>query len=125
MSRYVDGFVLPVKRDQLENYEIIASGAGKIWMDHGALAYVECVGDDLQVEEMTPFPKMANASPEETVIFSWIVFESKEHRDQVNEAVMADPRMEALMPDGEDTFDYRRIAYGGFKTLVDLNNIGE
>ena len=122
MPRYVDGFVLPIKRDQLENYKKIAEAAGKIWMEHGAIAYVECVGDDLQVEEMTPFPKMASASPEETVIFSWIVFESKEHRDQVNEAVMADPRMEALMPDEEDPFDYRRMAYGGFKTLVDLSN---
>lgn len=121
MSRYVDGFVLPIKRDQLERYKGIAEGAGKIWMDHGALAYVECAGDDFQADEMTPFPVMANASPEETVIFSWIVFKSKEHRDQVNAAVMADPRMEALMPEEPEPFDYRRMAYGGFTTLVDLN----
>lgn len=123
MSHYVDGFVLAIKRDQLERYEEIAEGAGKIWMEHGALAYVECVGDDLQVEEMTPFPVMTNASPEETVIFSWIVYKSKEHRDQVNAAVMADPRMEALMPDEPAPFDYRRMAYGGFKTLVDFSEL--
>ena len=124
MSKYVDGFVLPIKRDQLDRYEEIASGAGKIWMDHGALAYMECVGDDLQVEEMTPFPSMAKASSEETVIFSWIVFKSKEHRDEVNEAVMADPRMEALMPeDSSEPFDYKRMAYGGFRTLVDFGDV--
>ena len=122
MPHYIDGFVLPIKRDQIERYQKIAEGAGKIWMEHGALAYVECVGDDLQIEEMMPFPVMANASPDETVIFSWIVFKSREHRDQVNEAVMADPRMEALMPEEPDPFDYRRMAYGGFKTLVDLSN---
>lgn len=121
MSRYVDGFVVPIKSDQLERYKVIAEGAGKIWMDHGALAYVECVGDDFQADEMTPFPQMASAVPGETVIFSWIVFKSKEHRDQVNAAVMADPRMEALMPEEPEPFDYRRMAYGGFKTLVDLN----
>lgn len=120
MARYVDGFVLPVKKDQVEAYRKIAEAAGKIWMDHGALAYVECVGDDLQVEEMIPFPQMAGASPDQTVIFSWIVYESREHRDQVNEAVMADKRMEALMPaDESEPFDYKRMAYGGFATLVD------
>jgi uncharacterized protein YbaA (DUF1428 family) len=121
MSRYVDGFVIPLKEDQVEAYLKIAEAAGKIWMDHGALAYVECLGDDLHVEEMTPFPVMAGALPGETVVFSWIVYQSKEHRDQVNEAVMADPRMEALMPaDSAEPFDYRRMAFGGFKTLVDL-----
>lgn len=124
MSHYVDGFLVPVKLDKLELYQKIAEGAGKIWMDHGALAYVESIGDDLQIEGVTSFTKSADASPDETVMFSWILFKSKEHRDEVNAAVMADPRMDALMPvDSEELFDNRRMAYGGFKTLVDLINL--
>jgi uncharacterized protein YbaA (DUF1428 family) len=120
MDRYIDAFVLPIKREHIETYREIAEKAGKIWMDHGALAYVECLGDDLNAEEwgMSSFIKLAKCTEEETVIFSWILYESREHRDQVNEAVTADPRMEESMKD--IPFEMNRMAFGGFKTLVNL-----
>lgn len=120
-ERYVDGFLIPITKSNVSKYKELAQKSSQIWKDLGALEYYECVGDDLDVEEMTSFKKAANASEEETVIFSWIVYESKEQRDRVNEAVMNDPRMKDLMESGEsDIFDYRRMTYGGFKTLVNL-----
>jgi uncharacterized protein YbaA (DUF1428 family) len=86
-------------------------------MEHGALEYRECVGDDMEAKEMTAFPKLAGAQENETVVFSWITYRSREHRDEVNAKVMADPRMAEMMSDG-CPFDYRRMAYGGFRTLV-------
>ncbi|WP_440945100.1 DUF1428 domain-containing protein [Methanosarcina sp. T3] len=121
MGRYVDGFLIPIAKGKVSKYREIAQKAGEIWKELGALEYYECVGDDLDIEELVSFKKAANTSEEETVIFSWIVFESKEHRDRVNAAVMDDPRMKEMMESGEpDLFDYRRMAYGGFKTLVNL-----
>ncbi|MCC4770634.1 DUF1428 family protein [Methanosarcina sp. DH2] len=121
VERYVDGFLIPIAKDKVSKYREIAQKSGEIWKELGALEYYECVGDDLDIEEMVSFKKAASTSEEETVIFSWIVYESKEHRDRVNEAVMNDPRMKEMMESGDsDLFDYRRMAYGGFKTLVNL-----
>ena len=119
MPRYVDGFVIPVPKKNVAAYRRMAAKAGRIWREHGALEYLECVGDDLAVAGMglTPFPKLARAKQGEVVFFSFIVFRSKAHRDRVNKKVMADPRlhMEAsAMP-----FDAKRMAYGGFVALVD------
>jgi uncharacterized protein YbaA (DUF1428 family) len=121
MERYVDGFLIPIAKNKLNDYKKVAQKAGEIWKDLGALEYYECVGDDLDNGEMLSFKKVANASEDETVIFSWIVFESKEQRDRINEKVMNDPRIKEMMELGvEPPFDYKRMAYGGFKTLVRL-----
>lgn len=120
MERYVDGFVLPIAKENVGKYKEIAQNAGEIWKEHGALEYYECVGDDLEIEKMLSFRKIAGASEEETVIFAWIIFESREHRDKVNAAVMDDPRMKETMKQASEPFDYKRMAYGGFKTLVRL-----
>ena len=116
--RYVDGFVLAIPTKNLAAYRRMASKAGKIWMEHGALAYVECVGDDLNVKMGLPFPKLAKIARGETVVFAYIVYKSRAHRDRVNAKVMSDKRLKGSM----DTmpFDMKRMAYGGFKTIVDL-----
>src|SRR6187401_173226 len=117
MAYYVDGYVLPVAKKNLQTYRRIARKAGKIWREHGALEYRECVGDDLEVKELLPFPRLAKAKPNETVIFAWIVFKSRADRDRVNAKVMKDPRIASM---GKDSvpFDCKRMAYGGFKTIV-------
>lgn len=121
MKKYVDGYVIPIKLENVEKYRKMAEKAGKIWIWHGALRVVECVGDDLNTEKVVSFNQSAGALDGETVIFSWIVFESKEHRDKVNAAVMADPRMNQIMDPGElMPFDDSRMIYGGFKTLMYL-----
>jgi uncharacterized protein YbaA (DUF1428 family) len=121
MGKYVDGFVIPIAKENIESYAEIAQKAGEVWKEHGALEFYECVGDDLEIENMLSFRKIADASEEETVIFSWIVFESREHRDKVNAAVMADPRMNEMMDSSKSSpFDFKRMAYGGFKTLVEI-----
>lgn len=118
---YVDGFVLPIPRRKIEKYRVIARRAGKIWKEMGALEYRECVGDDLFPKGAFPFPKLARVKPGETVIFSWIVYQSRAHRDRVNAKVMKDPRMKKMIDDPDLTmFDMKRMAYGGFKVLVDL-----
>jgi uncharacterized protein YbaA (DUF1428 family) len=118
--RYVDGFVLPVPKKNIEHYRKIAQKAGKVWLEHGALQYVEAVGDDLNVKFGTPFPKVIKPKPDETVVFSWIVYKSRAHRDKVNEKVMKDPRLAKMMEKGATPFDLKRMVYGGFKTIVDL-----
>ena len=120
MSKYVDGFVIPIASDKVESYQKMSQKAGEIWKEHGALDYYECVGDDLKIENGIPFTTLANTSEEETVIFSFIVYESKEQRDKINEAVMADPRLKESMNDCADIFDYKRMSYGGFKTIVQI-----
>ncbi len=117
---YVDGFVLPVPKKHLDAYRRIAQKAGKIWREHGALEYRECVGDDLEVKFGVPFTRTAKAKPDETVCFSWIVYKSRAHRDRVNAKVMKDPRLAAMMDPKAMPFDMKRMAYGGFKTIVDL-----
>lgn len=121
MERYVDGFLIPIAKDRVGEYREMAQKTGEIWKEHGAIEYYECIGDDLDIEEMISFKKAADTSEEETVIFSWIVFESREHRDSVNAAVMNDPRIKDMMESGSELFDYRRMAYGGFKTLVNFS----
>ena len=118
--RYVDGFVLAVPEKNLKVYRSIAQKAGKIWKEHDALAYVESVGDDLDNKFGISFVKLAKIKPGETVLFSFIVYKSRAHRDQVNKKVMSDPRMLKMMQKGSMPFDIKRMAYGGFKGLVDL-----
>ena len=118
---YVDGFLLPVPKRKVEAYRRIAQKAGKVWREHGALEYRECVGDDLKVKGMVPFSRKVNLKPGETVVFSWIVYKSRAHRDRVNAKVMKDPRLAKMMEDPKSMpFDVKRMAYGGFKVLVDL-----
>lgn len=120
MAKYVDGFLIPVPIDKLDEYKQIAEKAGVIWKDHGALDYSECVGDDLDIEDMVSFRTSADTRPDEAVIFSWITYESREHRDAVNAAVMADPRMAEMMNADSNPFDCKRMAYGGFRMLVEM-----
>lgn len=115
--RYVDGYVLPVPRKNLGAYRSIARKAGKIWREHGALEFRECAGDDLDVKGMVPFPRTIRLKRGETVMFSWIVFKSRAHRDRVNAKVMSDPRLSGMDPKSMP-FDCKRIVYGGFKVLV-------
>jgi uncharacterized protein YbaA (DUF1428 family) len=119
MAGYVDGFVLPIPKKNLAAYRRIARAAGKLWREHGALDYRECVGDDLSPKgALVRFPKMAKCKPGETVVFSWILFKSRAHRDRVNASVMKDPRLGKMMEGKKSPFDMKRIAYGGFETLV-------
>ena len=118
--KYVDGFVVPVPKKNVPAYRRMAKQAGKIWREHGALEYRECVGDDLKVKMGLPFPRLSRLKSGETVFFSWIVYKSRAHRDSVNKKVMQDPRMAKMMNMKAMPFDVRRMAYGGFKTLVDL-----
>jgi uncharacterized protein YbaA (DUF1428 family) len=118
MSSYVDGFVIPVPRAKIEDYRKVAEVACKVWMDHGAIDYRECIGEDLTVKDMVSFPQLAGAGPEETVVFAWISYESREHRDAVNARVMEDPRMKEMMGSDLQLFDCKRMAYGGFQTIV-------
>jgi uncharacterized protein YbaA (DUF1428 family) len=121
MGKYVDGFLIPVKPENIERYTEIARTAGEVWKEYGALEYIEAAGDDLEHEKMVSFKKSAGANEDETVIFSFIVFESKEERDRINALVMEDERLKTMMDCGKDgAFDYKRMAYGGFKTIVEL-----
>ena len=117
---YVDGFLLPLPKKNVKLYRQIAQQAGKIWRKHGALEFRECVGDDLKTKMGMPFSRTVRLKPSETVVFSWIVFKSRTHRDSVNKKVMKDPRMLKMMEKGPMPFDGKRMAYGGFKVLVDL-----
>jgi len=116
---YVDGFVLAVPKRKLESYRRISRAAGKVWREHGALEYRECVGDDLKIRMGLPFPKLARVKPGETVVFSWIVYKSRAARDRVNAKVMKDPRITQSMKEPMP-FDLKRMAYGGFRVLVDM-----
>lgn len=119
MAKYIDGYVIPIAENNLDEYKRIAETAGSIWKEHGALEYIECIGDDLDPKEFVSFKQVVGAADDETMIFSWIVFESREHRDRVNQAVMADPRLQEMMKPGDEPFDCKRMVYGGFKTLVE------
>lgn len=120
MAKYVDGFLLPIAAENVEKYREIAQAAGAIWKEHGALEYIEAVGDDFEAEKMVSFKKSADAKEGETVIFAFIVFESKEERNRINALVMADERMNEMMSPDDKTFDYTRMAYGGFSAIVEL-----
>ena len=118
--RYVDGFVLPVPEKNLKEYRSIAQKAGKIWKEHGALEYIEAVGDDLDVKFGKSFLKTIKPKDGETVLFSFIVYKSRADRDKVNKKVMDDPRLKKMMKEGAMPFDVKRMVYGGFKGIVDL-----
>jgi uncharacterized protein YbaA (DUF1428 family) len=117
---YVDGFLLPVPKKNLAAYKRIATKAGKIWREHGALDYKECVGDDLKVKMVLPFTKAVKLKAGEVPVFSFIVFKSRAHRDKVNKKVMSDPRLAKMMGPEAMPFDIKRMVYGGFKTLVSV-----
>ena len=117
MPHYVDGFVLPVPKKNLSAYRRMAQKAGAIWREHGALDYKECVGEDLKPQVGLGFPRGIKAKPGETVLFSWILYKSRTHRDRVNAKVMKDPRLTEMGK--EMPFDCKRMLYGGFKTIVE------
>ncbi|HEX2854725.1 MAG TPA: DUF1428 domain-containing protein [Opitutaceae bacterium] len=118
MAHYVDGFVLPLPKRSISVYRKMAKSAAKVWMDHGALDYKECVGDDLNTKMALTFPKGIKSKPGETIVFAYIVFKSRAHRDRVNAKVMKDPRMNCFDPK-DMPFDCQRMLYGGFKTIVE------
>jgi len=120
MAHYVDGFVVPVPTHKLDAYRRMAEDAGKIWMEHGALQYWECLADDVKPGKVTSFPQSVQLKDDETVVLSWIVYDSREHRDRVNAKVMEDPRMKGMMDPKNFPFDGMRMFWGGFKSLVEL-----
>jgi uncharacterized protein YbaA (DUF1428 family) len=117
---YVDGFILPLPKSNIETYREIATRAGQIWREHGALQFRECIAEDVKPGKLTSFPQAVNLEDGETVIFSWIVYESREKRDDVNDKVMKDPRMAEMMKPDAMSFDGKRMVFGGFDVLVDL-----
>ncbi|MBL9001024.1 MAG: DUF1428 domain-containing protein [Phycisphaerae bacterium] len=119
MPKYVDGYLLVVPKKNLAAYKKMARTAGKVWMDHGALEYRECVGDDLALPWGTNYTKLLKTTPKETVVYSWIVYKSKAQRDKVNQAVMKDPRLTASMDPKKMPFDMKRMSCGGFVPFVD------
>jgi uncharacterized protein YbaA (DUF1428 family) len=118
MARYVDGFVIPVPRRNLTAYRRMAQKAGKVWRDHGALEYIECVADDVKPGKWTSFPRSVKLKRNETVIFSYIVYKSRAERDRIMAKVMKDPRLIEFMDPKAMPFDGKRMIWGGFKTLV-------
>lgn len=118
--RYVDGFVVPVPEKNLKLYSNIAKKAGKIWKEHGALEYIEAVGDDLQNSWGVPFTKAAKLKPGEVPFFSFIVYKSRADRDRINKKIMNDPRIKKMMEGGPMPFEVKRMVYGGFKVVVDI-----
>jgi uncharacterized protein YbaA (DUF1428 family) len=120
MARYVDGFVVPVPKRNVEAYRRMAQRAARVWREHGALEFRECVGDDLKVKMGASFRRLAKAKPGETVFFSYIVYKSRADRDRINKKVMKDPRIAADLDMKSMPFDVKRMAYGGFRVLVDL-----
>jgi uncharacterized protein YbaA (DUF1428 family) len=119
MAKYVDGFLIPIPTKNLAAYRTMAKKACKIWMEHGALGYVEALGEDLEVQMGTSFSKQLATKKGETVVFSYIEYRSRSHRDAVNKKVMADPRIHAMMADKKMPFDAGRMCYGGFQSIVD------
>ena len=117
---YVDGFIVPVPKKKLRGYRSMAEKAGKVWREHGALEFRECVADDVKWGKRTSFPRSVKQKPSETVMFSYIVYKSRAHRDKVNAKVMKDPRLAKMMKPGAPMpFDAKRMIYGGFKVIVD------
>lgn len=117
---YVDGFVTPVPKKNLAAYRRMSRIAGKVWREHGASAYVECVGDDVPPGKLTSFPQSVKLKPGEVVMFSWIVYKSRAQRDRTNKKAMADPRLAATMDPKKMPFDGKRMFWGGFKSILEL-----
>lgn len=121
MALYVDGFVLPVRIARVADYRRLARAAGKVWMEHGALGFHECIADDVKPGKVTSFPQAVLLEPDETVMLSWILYRSRRHRDSVNRKVMADPRI-AAMDSSDVPFDPKRMFWGGFKEIVGMGD---
>jgi uncharacterized protein YbaA (DUF1428 family) len=117
---YVDSFVVPVPKNNLEAYRQLAAKAGAVWREHGALEYRECVADDVKAGKVTSFPRSVLLKPEETVVITWVLFESRAHRDEVNAKVMSDPRLADMMDPASMPFDGERMFFGGFEMLVEV-----
>jgi uncharacterized protein YbaA (DUF1428 family) len=120
LMNYVDGFVVPVPQQNLATYRTMARKAGKVWREHGALEYVECVADDVHPGKLTSFPQAVKLKDGEVVVFSWIVYRSRKDRDRINKLVMTDPRLASMMDPKALPFDGKRMFFGGFKTIVEL-----
>jgi uncharacterized protein YbaA (DUF1428 family) len=120
MANYVDGFVVPVPKKKLEDYRRLAKISGKIWREHGALEYVECVADDVQKGKLTSFPRSVKLKAGEIVVFSWVVYRSRAHRDRVMAKVMNDPRLAHMAESKKMPFDGKRMFWGGFKVFISL-----
>jgi uncharacterized protein YbaA (DUF1428 family) len=120
VSQYIDGFLVPVKKDKVDQYREIATKANQLWRELGALDYRECVAEDVADGKVTDFRRSVKAEDDETVVFSWITYESREERDRINKAVMEDPRMKEWMEsgEGEGVMDPQRMVYGGFDVIV-------
>jgi len=117
-GKYVDGFVVPVPKRKLKDYQTLAGKACKLWIEHGALDYVECVADDVNKGKRTSFPRSVKCKPNETVVFAYIVYKSRAHRDRVNKKVMSDPRIKGMCDPKNMPFDGKRMFWGGFKSIV-------
>jgi uncharacterized protein YbaA (DUF1428 family) len=117
---YVDGFVIPVPKRKVNEYKRMARKAGKIWREHGALEYRECIGDDVKPGKHTSFPQSVKLKPNEVVWFSWVVYKSRRDRDRIMEKVMKDPRLASMMDPKKMPFDGKRMFWGGFKVAVSL-----
>lgn len=115
---YVDGFLVPVPKDKLEQYKELSRKMGEVWKSYGALSYVECVADDVPYGELTSFPRAVQMKPDETVVFAWITYESRQQRDAINEKVMADERVKAMFD--QTPFDGKRMIFGGFQAFLSL-----
>ncbi|MGH8540905.1 MAG: DUF1428 domain-containing protein [Stenotrophobium sp.] len=120
MAHYVDGFVVPVPTKNIVAYRRMARKIGKVWREHGALAYNECVADDVKPGKLTSFPQSVKLKPGETVVFAWVVYKSRAQRDRILQKVMKDPRMAKLTDPKSMPFDGKRMFFGGFKTIVEL-----
>lgn len=120
MGVYVDGYVVPVPKKNVEAYRKMAKKSGKVWMDHGALSFQENVADDVKPGKWTSFPQAVKLKQGEVVMFSWIVFKSRKQRDKINAKVMKDPRLKDMMDPKDSPFDSKRMFWGGFKELVKL-----
>ena len=120
MAQYVDGFVLPVPKKNLDAYRRMARKAGKVWRDHGALEYRECVADDVKPGKVTSFPQSVKLKAGETVVFAWIIYKSRADRDRIMKKVMKDPRLADMMDPKSNPFDLKRMFWGGFQVIVDV-----
>ena len=119
--KYIDGFVIPLPIKNVAAYKKMARLAGKVWREHGAIAFHESIADDVKPGKWTSFPQSVKLKQGETVVFSWIVYKSRAHRDRVNAKVMKDPRLAAMMDPKSMPFDGKRMIYGGFKMMVNLS----
>jgi uncharacterized protein YbaA (DUF1428 family) len=117
---YVDGFIVPVPKKSVDAYRRMARKAGKIWREHGALDFHECIADDVKKGKLTSFPRSVKLKPSETVMFSWITYKSRKDRDRINAKVMNDKRLASMMDMKSMPFDAKRMIFGGFKSIVDL-----